>query len=124
YHIRNSHLNHGSAETFHRKAPNNNGTQGQGEGTLIRSTEYDFHAETQGRYENAYEIRNLLARSATSFGFFFMNQVDEESQPGSAHEISSVITQQEGIFRTNCLDCLDRTNLVQGIISQLAIESF
>ncbi|KAI9826467.1 MAG: hypothetical protein M1819_007360 [Sarea resinae] len=40
------------------------------------------------------------------------------------HKISSVVLQQEGIFRTNCLDCLDRTNLIQTIISQMAIESF
>jgi len=31
---------------------------------------------------------------------------------------------QAGVFRTNCLDCLDRTNVIQGIIDQIAIDSF
>uniref|UniRef100_A0A1I7XE57 SAC domain-containing protein n=1 Tax=Heterorhabditis bacteriophora TaxID=37862 RepID=A0A1I7XE57_HETBA len=29
-----------------------------------------------------------------------------------------VVKQQQGILRTNCVDCLDRTNVVQGAISQ------
>jgi len=31
------------------------------------------------------------------------------------------VCQQKGVFRTNCLDCLDRTNYVQ---SRLALRSF
>jgi synaptojanin len=33
-----------------------------------------------------------------------------------------IITEQRGIFRTNCLDCLDRTNFVQDILSRTALE--
>ncbi|KAI8057833.1 SacI homology domain-containing protein [Syncephalis plumigaleata] len=29
---------------------------------------------------------------------------------------------QDGIFRTNCMDCLDRTNVVQGLISHRTLE--
>lgn len=75
-------------------------------------TEYDFHAETAGRYEAANAITYLLEDSAESFSFFL------------ASPSSGVVLQQEGVFRTNCLDCLDRTNLVQGIISQMSIEQF
>ena len=28
---------------------------------------------------------------------------------------------QEGVFRTNCIDCLDRTNVVQSLVSQMLL---
>jgi hypothetical protein len=33
----------------------------------------------------------------------------------------NVTKTQTGVFRTNCKDCLDRTNLVQGVFAQLAL---
>jgi hypothetical protein len=36
----------------------------------------------------------------------------------------SLITEQKGVFRTNCLDCLDRTNFVQDIFSRKALEQY
>lgn len=35
---------------------------------------------------------------------------------------AGVICQQEGIFRVNCMDCLDRTNVVQAAIARLVME--
>ncbi|KAG8721546.1 inositol polyphosphate 5-phosphatase [Ceratobasidium sp. 394] len=35
-----------------------------------------------------------------------------------------LITPQTGVFRTNCLDCLDRTNFVQDILSKLNLEFY
>lgn len=29
--------------------------------------------------------------------------------------------QQNGIFRTNCIDCLDRTNVVQSLVARRAL---
>lgn len=31
---------------------------------------------------------------------------------------------QSGVFRTNCVDCLDRTNVVQGMLGRKALEAF
>jgi hypothetical protein len=92
--------------------------------SLLRSTEYDFHAETKGPtgYEAASQIRLIVEDSADAFGYFLMeNSSKEEGEAGNSFV---VVLQQEGVFRTNCLDCLDRTNLVQGIFSRMAIESF
>lgn len=36
--------------------------------------------------------------------------------------MNEIIAEQRGIFRTNCLDCLDRTNFVQDILSRTALE--
>jgi hypothetical protein len=95
---------------------------------LLRFTDFDFHAETRGDYESANLIRQKLEGSADSFGFF----LSEESHDRSSKEaekaqdfrnMPKVVLQQEGVFRTNCLDCLDRTNLIQTLISRMAIES-
>ena len=100
------------------------GASSGGEGTLIKATEYDFHAETQGRYENAHAIQQLLQESVEGFGYFVLENPPRCAPRQPCNETPAIILQQEGVFRTNCLDCLDRTNLVQGILSQLAIESF
>ncbi|KAL8703933.1 MAG: hypothetical protein Q9201_002883 [Fulgogasparrea decipioides] len=97
---------------------------------LVQS-QFDFHAETKGPggYEAASMVRRLIQDRADSFAYLLCekadglrpssNGLDEPSQ-----QESTVILQQEGVFRTNCLDCLDRTNLIQTIISQMAIELF
>lgn len=107
--------------------------------SLIRSTEYDFHAETKGPtgYEAAQEIRRYIENSADGFAYYLAVETDDESTTKGGrnmvrkssstsvmHRRFVVVLQQEGVFRTNCLDCLDRTNLIQTIISQMAVEAF
>ena len=77
----------------------------------IVMTHFDFHAETKGSFEYANNIRPSLDEDVASNGFYLESS-------GSL----SPILQQNGVFRTNCLDCLDRTNVIQGLTSQMAIE--
>lgn len=97
---------------------------------LLRATEYDFHAETKGPtgYEAAREIRHHLEDSADGFAYYLAEEADDAGvgNNGAAprHRRSVVVLQQDGVFRTNCLDCLDRTNLIQTMISQMAVEAF
>ncbi|CAK7243531.1 MAG: Inositol-1,4,5-trisphosphate 5-phosphatase 1 [Sporothrix thermara] len=109
------------------------GGSGSADHALIRSTEYDFHAETKGPtgYEAAQEIRHYIDNSANGFAYYLAMETDDgggtatgSSKAGGRHRRSVVVLQQEGVFRTNCLDCLDRTNLIQTIISQMAVEAF
>ncbi|KAL4974356.1 SacI homology domain-containing protein [Aspergillus desertorum] len=88
---------------------------------LLRTTEFDFHAEARGPlgYGVGNEIKHELMHSLDGFAYF----LSKKSRP-SGMLGTSVVLQQEGIFRTNCLDCLDRTNLVQTMISLHALESF
>ncbi|KAF7713340.1 Uncharacterized protein PECH_001493 [Penicillium ucsense] len=98
--------------------------------SLLRMTDYDFHAETRGPagYEASQSIKYDLADSLDGFAYFLSDDssrsvasaVDKEDAASS----SAVLLQQEGVFRTNCLDCLDRTNLVQTIISAMALDAF
>ncbi|OWB61676.1 phosphatidylinositol phosphate phosphatase activity protein [[Candida] boidinii] len=76
-------------------------------------TEFDFHSETSKTYAHAERIIKLLDASFHDFGYFLY---DKSS--------STVLKEQQGIFRTNCLDCLDRTNVVQQVISIAAVTSF
>jgi hypothetical protein len=95
---------------------------------LLRETEFDFHAETKGPngYEAASMIRRLIDSSAEGFAYYLSEDLEDSAD--DVHEQirrrTVVVLQQEGVFRTNCLDCLDRTNLIQTIISQMAMESF
>ena len=118
YHISHSSLNHVVD------------LSGTSESRLLGS-QFDFHAETRGPsgYEAASMVKRLIQQRADAFGYFLVEEGSvtdvRRVQNGKACKPwTSVILQQEGIFRTNCLDCLDRTNLVQKIISHMAFESF
>jgi len=71
----------------------------------IRYTHFDFHAECAKGYENISRLVNariVKEDLVAHFGYF-------AKDPSSGN----VLSQQHGIFRTNCLDCLDRTNVTQ-----------
>ena len=113
-------------ETFRRKAA----PDIRAEHSLLRVTEFDFNAESQGPlgYSAGDQIRSELEDSSNGFAYFLS---DDSDTSGSVNEkgieelrTSAVVLQQDGVFRTNCLDCLDRTNLVQSIISSMALGSF
>lgn len=101
---------------------------GTSENRLIESR-FDFHAETRGPagYEAASMVRRLIQDCADGFAYFLCENMDSSIprllyDEKAAQVGGAVILRQEGIFRTNCLDCLDRTNLIQTIISQMGLE--
>ncbi|KAJ9297587.1 hypothetical protein DTO271G3_4362 [Paecilomyces variotii] len=97
---------------------------------LLRATEFDFHVEARGPagYDVGRQIRVEVENSLDGFAYFLSEDVfrQSESPTNEKHypKSSAVVIQQEGVFRTNCLDCLDRTNLVQTIISLMALDTF
>lgn len=34
-----------------------------------------------------------------------------------------VVTNQEGVFRSNCMDCLDRTNVIQSLLARRSLQA-
>lgn len=96
--------------------------------TLLQVTEFDFHAEARGPlgYGASAQIRQEIFHSLQGFAYFQSGETGPVALYDKHHasRSSPVILQQEGVFRTNCLDCLDRTNLVQTIISSMALEIF
>lgn len=112
--------NHVSRSSLNRR----NDGESTTEHDLLRETHYDFHAETRATgYEAARGIRRYIQNSLESFGYC-LTEVLEGEPKQDAMRRSTVILQQEGVFRTNCLDCLDRTNVMQTVISQMGLESF
>ncbi|KAI0775957.1 DNase I-like protein [Trametes elegans] len=86
-------------------------------GDSIGLTNFDFHAAVRfGGHESVFrEIRRLetVVDNLDKFGFAMADASTNE-----------IITEQKGVFRTNCLDCLDRTNFVQDILSRTALEQY
>ncbi|KAF8790383.1 synaptojanin-1-like [Argiope bruennichi] len=65
---------------------------------------FDYHAQCRGgKQENIDILKRKIASNLENFGFFYKD-------PDGVHKC------QKGTFRTNCLDCLDRTNNVQTFI--------
>ncbi|KAK7467319.1 hypothetical protein VKT23_004376 [Stygiomarasmius scandens] len=68
--------------------------------------DYDFHVETRGmKYENISKLVDRMEKTFESQGFLWI--LNDE-----------VMSQQKGVFRVNCIDCLDRTNVVQSAFAR------
>ncbi|QLL32812.1 hypothetical protein HG536_0D03340 [Torulaspora globosa] len=77
-------------------------------------TDFDFHRETaQEGFSAAGKLIPKILDSLMVAGYFSYDVKEKKT-----------ISEQQGIFRTNCLDCLDRTNLVQQIISLAVFKTF
>lgn len=73
--------------------------------------EYDFHAETKGmKYENISKLVSQLQRNFDSQGFFWASG-------------GLVLSEQKSVFRVNCIDTLDRTNVVQSAFARSVLQS-
>lgn len=79
-------------------------------GSKIVSRFWDFHAETRGmKFENVAILMDMLGATLDSFGY-------------SIESSGTLQQKQVGVLRTNCMDCLDRTNIVQSAAARRALE--
>lgn len=71
---------------------------------------FDFHDKCRGfNYSNVNLLTDSLAEVLEEFGFTI--------------ESSGFIQKsQSGVIRTNCMDCLDRTNVIQSAFGQAALQ--
>ncbi|TPX69671.1 hypothetical protein SpCBS45565_g02245 [Spizellomyces sp. 'palustris'] len=77
-------------------------------------TEFDFHAIIKrDGYERLSELVALLRRPLEDYSYFLADG-----------DGGSTIFNQQGVVRTNCLDCLDRTNVVQTRLARHALEGY
>ena len=75
---------------------------------------FDFHQACNGeKYENLEDLISKIEDVVVNFKFF-AEQIKKEK---------NIFLFQEGVPRINCLDCLDRTNVVMTKIAALAFES-
>ena len=79
----------------------------------IRYTYFDMQNECpKDNYSRIDSLMNTISPIAGIFNFFSKNLSTGE-----------VYTVQKGTIRTNCLDCLDRTNVIQMRISWVILEN-
>ncbi|XP_077437864.1 phosphatidylinositide phosphatase SAC2 isoform X1 [Vanacampus margaritifer] len=71
---------------------------------------FDFHEHCRGmKFENVQTLTDAIFDIITDMKWAWVDQ-------------AGVICKQEGIFRINCMDCLDRTNVVQAAIARVVME--
>lgn len=79
----------------------------------VRFESFDFHHECRKmRWDRLSLLMDKIDQEQEDFGYFHL-----------LADGSTIQSQQVGIFRTNCIDSLDRTNVVQGLIAKRSLES-
>jgi hypothetical protein len=78
----------------------------------FRLVPFDFHKQCGAtNYKNLEILWNAVAGDFEARGLWHRDTVTGESG------------RQTGVFRTNCIDTLDRTNVVQGLLARRALEA-
>ncbi|OCT71319.1 phosphatidylinositide phosphatase SAC2 [Xenopus laevis] len=71
---------------------------------------FDFHEHCRGmKFENVQTLTDAISDIIVDMKWCWVDQ-------------AGVICKQEGIFRVNCMDCLDRTNVVQAAVARVVME--
>lgn len=77
----------------------------------IGFTWFDFHKECRGmKFENVENLVCSLEDTLTSYGYTWIDE-----------GVTKI--RQRGVIRTNCMDCLDRTNVVQTAFAQRLLQA-
>ncbi|KAH5232047.1 hypothetical protein HBI62_066990 [Parastagonospora nodorum] len=94
----------------HAKSLNENGGI-DGKGKQLGFEWFDFHNVCRGmHFENVSRLMDTLEPFASSTGWTVISDDQIEHK-------------QSGVLRTNCIDCLDRTNVVQSACARTALEA-
>jgi phosphatidylinositol 4-phosphatase len=87
-------------------------------------TEFDFHAECRNMaYHNIAKLVKQLESDLNAHGYFegHLKQQENKSDSDNFTIRGQILKTQNGIVRTNCMDCLDRTNVVQSVLARRAL---
>ncbi|KAF2747644.1 phosphoinositide phosphatase [Sporormia fimetaria CBS 119925] len=101
-----------TSEKFHTLEP----TKSQTAFDRLHYVYFDFHNETKGlRWDRAALLMQELEQPVLQHGYF--RGVD---MPGDTGRIEAR-RHQTAVVRTNCMDCLDRTNVVQSMLGRFIL---
>lgn len=79
--------------------------------TAVRYESFDFHSECRKmRWDRLNILIDRLAHEQDDFGWFHLRRD------------GTLLSSQDGVFRTNCVDCLDRTNVVQSMLAKRSLK--
>ncbi|KAL3826123.1 hypothetical protein ACJIZ3_022152 [Penstemon smallii] len=77
----------------------------------VRYVSFDFHQSCgNGNFDNIQLLYDLISEDFEKQGYFLL---DSEGK---------ILAEQEGIIRSNCIDCLDRTNVTQSYLARKSLN--
>ena len=80
----------------------------------VHYTYFDFHHETKGlRFERVSLLIDQFQTALAQQGYFYSDALSQQGQPQR---------KQNSAIRTNCMDSLDRTNVVQSTFGKWALN--
>ncbi|XP_023734844.1 phosphoinositide phosphatase SAC8 isoform X1 [Lactuca sativa] len=78
----------------------------------VRYVSFDFHQRCGNRnFENLKLLYDEIADDFEKQGRFFLQTTQGE-----------LVAEQKGIIRSNCIDCLDRTNVTQSYLARISLN--
>ncbi|EDV39515.2 uncharacterized protein Dana_GF24443, isoform A [Drosophila ananassae] len=78
----------------------------------VRYESFDFHHECRKmRWDRLNVLIDRLAHEQDDFGYYHV------------FDDGKLVSTQTGVFRTNCIDCLDRTNVVQSMLARRSLTA-
>uniref|UniRef100_A0AAQ5YS69 SAC domain-containing protein n=1 Tax=Amphiprion ocellaris TaxID=80972 RepID=A0AAQ5YS69_AMPOC len=73
---------------------------------------FDFHKEcSHMRWDRLQILVDTVAETQDEYNYFMVNSEGK------------TVAQQRGVFRSNCMDCLDRTNVIQSLLARRSLQS-
>ena len=77
------------------------------------------------KWENLSKLIDICKEELQNNGYFMatLNSGQNNRSLFNSPQNVTVYQTQKGVFRTNCMDCLDRTNVVQGVFSRFVAFS-
>ncbi|KAI9563359.1 hypothetical protein GHT06_010820 [Daphnia sinensis] len=78
---------------------------------IVKYEAFDFHHECRGmRYDRLGILLDRVGAEQEEYAYFMLLRD------------GTVVQQQNGVFRTNCIDCLDRTNVLQSLLARKNLQ--
>nr|CAD1841922.1 unnamed protein product [Ananas comosus var. bracteatus] len=78
----------------------------------LRYVSFDFHSVCgKGNFDNLQLLYDQIKEDFEKQGYFLVNAEGE------------ILLEQSGIIRSNCIDCLDRTNVTQSFLARKSLDS-
>ncbi|XP_028818986.1 phosphatidylinositide phosphatase SAC1-A isoform X2 [Denticeps clupeoides] len=78
---------------------------------MIRYIAFDFHKEcSKMRWHRLQILVDAVSENQDEYGYFWDNSD------------GNILLQQTGTFRSNCMDCLDRTNVIQSLLARRSLQ--